>query len=77
MILFGKWSDNMLTKDLSLEERLNIVNSVIEDTIKTQSKNMILAENRKDDSKWLQAYELKSFCEIIKSILNGEYDITV
>lgn len=67
----------MLTKDLSSEERLNIVNSVVEDTIKTQSKNMILAENRKDDSKWLQAYELKSFCEIIKSILNGEYDITV
>ena len=67
----------MLTKDLSLEKRLNIVNSVIEDTIKTQSKNMILAVNKKDDSKWLQAYELKSFCEIIKSILNGEYDITV
>ena len=67
----------MLTKDLSLEERLNIVNSIVEDTIRTQSKNMILAENRKDDSRWLQAYELKSFCEIIKSILNGEYDITV
>ena len=67
----------MLTKDLSLEERLNIVNSVIEDVIKTQSKNMILDEHRKDDSKWLKAYELKSFCEIIKSILDGEYDITV
>lgn len=67
----------MLTKNLSLEERLNIVNSIVEDTIRTQSKNMILAENRKDDSRWLQAYELKSFCEIIKSILNGEYDITV
>ena len=64
MILYEKWSDNMLTKDLSSEERLNIVNSVIQDTIKIQSKNMILAEKRKDDSKWLQAYELKSFCEM-------------
>lgn len=67
----------MKTKDLSLEERINIVYSVIEDTIKVQSKNMTLAEKREDDLKWLQAYELKSFCEQIKSILNGEYDITV
>ena len=67
----------MKTKDLSLEERTNIVYSVIEDTIKVQSKNMTLAEKREDDLKWLQAYELKSFCEQIKSILNGECDITV
>ena len=65
----------MKTLDLSLEERVDIVNSVIKDTIKTQSKNIILAEKKKDDSKWLQAYELKSFCEIIESILNGEYDL--
>lgn len=61
---------------MSLEKRVDIANSVIKDTIKTQSKNMILAEKKKDDSKWLQSYELKSFCETIESILNGEYDIT-
>lgn len=67
----------MQAKDLSLEERLDIVNSVIENTITTQSKNMRLAKKLKDNSKWLQAYELKSFCETIKSILDGDYDITI
>ena len=67
----------MQAKDLSLEERIDIVNSVIENTITTQSKNMILAEKLKDNSKWLQAYEMKSFCETIKSILDRDYDIAI
>ena len=67
----------MKTLDLPLEERVNIVNSILKETIKTQSKNMILAKKKENDSKWLQAYELKSFCEQIESILNGEYDMDI
>lgn len=75
----------MYTKDLTLEDRIsNILIPVLNDTIKTQNKNMLLAEAKSSkygdiqyDLDYLKAYELKSFAEQIKSIIDGSYDLTV
>ena len=75
----------MYTRDLTAEQKLELLVAMLDDVIKTQEMNIKVAEkkelsgkiNEKDAAKdWLKAYELKSFCEQMKEIIDGSYDIT-
>ena len=66
----------MYTSELSLDERVAITIDLLEDTIKCQESKMKIADKRGNDADYINAYELSSFCEQIKDILDGNYDMT-
>jgi len=66
----------MYTSELSLDERVVITIDLLKDTIKCQESKMKIADKRGNDADYIKAYELSSFCEQIKDILDGNYDMT-
>lgn len=72
------------TGDLSLEQRVALVESVLKDTIHVQENKRLIAEKReeKDGEKkeyaaeWLKAHDMICLCTQLKEILDGSYDIT-
>jgi hypothetical protein len=72
------------TKELSIEKRVELANSVLKDTILRQKLQKQIAERREEDDPgdvlvakdWLKAHDMICLCEQIMSILEGDYDIT-
>lgn len=65
----------MYTSELSLDERVAITIDLLKDTIKCQESKMKIADKRGNDADYIKAYELSSFCEQIKDILDGNYEL--
>ena len=59
-----------------MERRMKLANDTLIATIDCQKNKMKIAEKDGDDSTYLQAYSMKSLCETIKDILDGNYDIS-
>ena len=59
-----------------MERRIKLANDTLIETIDCQKNKMKIAEKDGDDSTYLQAYSMKSLCETIKDILDGNYDVS-
>lgn len=56
--------------------RVKLADDILSETIKCQENKMKIAEERKYDIEYLQAYDMKSLCEQIKAALEGDFDIS-
>lgn len=49
---------------------------MLNETIKCQKNKMEVANKGENDTEYLKAYDMKSLCEQIKDILDGNFDIS-
>lgn len=66
----------MYTSELPLDQRVAIIIDLLKDVMKCQEAKMKIADKKGNDADYIKAYELSSFCEQIKDILDGNYDLT-
>lgn len=66
----------MYTSELPLDQRVAITIDLLKDVMKCQEAKMKIADKKGNDADYIKAYELSSFCEQIKDILDGNYDLT-
>ena len=65
----------MKTSSLSVEKRIALTISLLDETIKKQEMRLEIAEKRGDDVNWIRAYEMIDLCEGLRNVLNGNYEI--
>lgn len=60
-----------------MKGRIELADSMLNETIKCQKNKMENANIGENDIEYLKAYDMKSLCEQIKDILDGNFDISV
>lgn len=59
-----------------MKGRIELAGSMLNETIKCQRNKMEIANKDENDIEYLKAYDIKSLCEQIKDILDGNFDIS-
>lgn len=59
-----------------MKGRIELADSMLNETIKCQRNKMEIANKDENDIEYLKAYDIKSLCEQIKDILDGNFDIS-
>lgn len=59
-----------------MKGRIELADSMLNETIKCQKNKMEIANKGENDIEYLKAYDMKSLCEQIKDILDGNFDIS-
>lgn len=67
---------NALVTVDEIEDRIKLADSMLAETIRCQENKMEIASKNKNDVEYLKAYDIKSLCEQIKDVLDGNFDIS-
>lgn len=59
-----------------IKSRIKLADSMLNETIKCQKNKMEVVNKGENDTEYLKAYDMKSLCEQIKDILDGNFDIS-
>lgn len=60
-----------------MKGRIELADSMLNETIKCQKNKMEITNKGENDIEYLKAYDMKSLCEQLKDILDGNFDISV
>lgn len=66
----------MVTADLTAEQKLRLLESMLKEVVRVQSEEMKKYDNQMDATEdWLNAYNLKEFSAELLDVINGSYSL--